>query len=138
MRLPVENLSRAFLCGECGQRQRVNRRSGKLTALAEPKAKARRARVRSTGEWEAPVRREIAITGRYDLDRLMGRGLLPPPTPEMRADLERRGTRFRERYPIRLGEVIYRITSALGIPTCRACQRRRLWLNRISVWGWWR
>ena len=83
-----------------------------------------------------PNRRAVRITGRYDIDKLAAKGLLLPPTPEMRADLERQGARFRKRYAVRLGNAIYKITSRLGIPTCAACQRRRIWLNRIVIWGW--
>ena len=85
-----------------------------------------------------PVRKEIVVTGRYQLDDLVSRGLLPKPSQAMRMDMARKGIHFRRKYAVRLGDFIYRLSRIIGIPTCTACQRRRVVLNRIVVWGWWR
>jgi len=42
------------------------------------------------------------------------------------------------RYPVRLGNVVSSVAEFLHIPACSQCANRRLWLNRVVVWGWWR
>ena len=86
-----------------------------------------------------PSRKPVPITGRYDFHYLVSQGYLPPPTPEMVADLRRNGLHVRNKYPVRLGELIAKVTHFLGIPVCSGCSKRRMWLNRLPpVWGWWR
>ena len=36
-----------------------------------------------------------------------------------------------------LGDVVAWVTHKLGFTECPGCQRRRKWLNRVVVWGWW-
>jgi hypothetical protein len=40
--------------------------------------------------------------------------------------------------PVGLGDVVSRLTRKAGFEECSACGRRKKWLNRITVWGWWR
>lgn len=40
--------------------------------------------------------------------------------------------------PLRLGDLVSRVTRRAGITECGGCQRRRSLLNRFVVWGWWR
>jgi hypothetical protein len=40
--------------------------------------------------------------------------------------------------PVRLGDLVSRVTHRAGITECSGCQRRRSLLNRFVVWGWWR
>jgi hypothetical protein len=44
----------------------------------------------------------------------------------------------RENEPVGLGDVISWVTHKVGIEECSGCGRRKRWLNRIPVWGWWR
>ena len=85
-----------------------------------------------------PNRSHLEITGRYTLDELMVKGLLPPPSAAMRADLALHGVRFQRAYAVRLGDVVATVTRWLGVPMCAGCERRKHAMNRITVWGWWR
>ena len=84
-----------------------------------------------------PVKQKLVLTGRQDFDNLVSSGYLPPPTPEMAADLQRRGVVVRKRYPLRVGDLIGKVAHVLGIPVCAGCSKRRTWLNthlpRVSV-----
>ena len=40
--------------------------------------------------------------------------------------------------PVGVGDIVARLTRRAGIAECGGCQRRKRWLNRIVVWGWWR
>ncbi len=40
--------------------------------------------------------------------------------------------------PLRLGDVISWLTHKIGIQECAGCQKRRHWLNKLVIWGWWR
>ena len=94
---------------------------------------------RSPKRDRAPKREPVAITGKYDFHYLVAHGLLPPPTPEMVNDLRGKGLYVREKYPVRLGELIAKITNFLGVPICGGCSKRRMWLNRLPpIWAWWR
>ena len=89
---------------------------------------------------KTPSRNQVKITGRYDFHYLVAQGFLPPPPPEMVGDLRSKGLYIREKYPVRLGEVIAKLTHFLRIPVCAGCSKRRMWLNRSvpPIWGWWR
>jgi len=84
-----------------------------------------------------PVKQKLVLTGRQDFDKLVASGYLPPPTPEMAADLQRRGVVVRKHYPLRVGDLIGKVAHVLGIPVCAGCSKRRTWLNthlpRVSV-----
>jgi len=36
-----------------------------------------------------------------------------------------------------LGDVVARVTAFLRLHPCDDCRKRRHWLNRVKVWGWW-
>lgn len=40
--------------------------------------------------------------------------------------------------PVGLGDIVAWLTGKAGIEECAACGRRKTYLNRITVWGWWR
>jgi len=40
--------------------------------------------------------------------------------------------------PVGLGDVVARVTVFMGLHPCDGCRKRRHWLNRAKVWGWWR
>jgi hypothetical protein len=40
--------------------------------------------------------------------------------------------------PLRLGDLVSRLTHGVGIAECSGCQSRRSLLNKFVVWGWWR
>jgi len=40
--------------------------------------------------------------------------------------------------PVGLGDVVARVTAFVGLHPCDRCRKRRHWLNRAKVWGWWR
>jgi hypothetical protein len=44
----------------------------------------------------------------------------------------------KRRRPIRLGDAISHVTSAIGVTECDGCKQRKGVMNRIVVWGWWR
>lgn len=46
--------------------------------------------------------------------------------------------RDNEREPVGLGDVVAWMTHKLGIEECPGCQRRKKWLNRVVIWGWWK
>jgi hypothetical protein len=37
-----------------------------------------------------------------------------------------------------LGDLVAWFTHKLGITECAGCQKRHKWLNRVTIWGWWR
>jgi len=39
--------------------------------------------------------------------------------------------------PVGLGDVFARVTAFVGLHPCDDCRKRRHWLNRVKVWGWW-
>jgi len=108
-------------CGRCGERLFVPERA-------------------ATREVPKPVQQKLVLTGREDFDKLVSKGYLPPPTPAMAADLQRRGVVVRERYPLRVGDLIGKVAHALRIPACAGCSKRRMWLNthlpRVGVLLW--
>jgi len=125
-------------CGRCRaplfvpEQKRASGEVARSRANASTRATAR--------EVSMPVQQKLVLTGRQDFDKLVASGYLPPPTPEMAADLQRRGVVVRKRYPLRVGDLIGMVAHVLGIPVCAACSKRRTWLNthlpRVSVLVW--
>ena len=134
---PRELIGQRLPCPKCGNPLTVE-----MPVKVERSVRvelSRQKEVRSRKPLSRPSRKPVAITGRYDFHYLVAQGYLPPPTPEMVGDLRGKGLYVREKYPVRLGELIARVTHFLGIPMCSGCSKRRMWLNRLPpVWGWWR
>ena len=79
------------------------------------------------------ARRSVRLN-RGQVQLLLAEGVLPPSVAGPLA----RVLGLEGPYPIRLGNVIAVFTHALGLPFCDGCARRRHWLNKVIVWGWWR
>ena len=43
-----------------------------------------------------------------------------------------------ENQPVGLGDAVAWLASRLGIEECEPCRKRKRWLNKVVVWGWWR
>jgi len=43
-----------------------------------------------------------------------------------------------ENQPVGLGDAVAWLASRVGIEECGPCQKRKRWLNRLIIWGWWR
>jgi len=129
----------APVCARCGMLWPTSsRKASPGPKVARERAYAReRASARSV---PMPVQQKLVLTGRQDFDKLVSGGYLPPPTPEMAADLQRRGVVVRKSYPLRVGDLIGKVAHFLGIPVCAGCSKRRTWLNthlpRVSVLVW--
>jgi len=123
----------APVCARCGMLWPPSSRK----ASPGPKVARERAYARSV---PMPVKQKLVLTGREDFDKLVSSGYLPPPTPAMAADLQRRGVVVRKCYPLRVGDLIGKVAHALGIRVCAGCSKRRTWLNthlpRVGVLVW--
>jgi len=138
-RMTVARSAGPVLCGRCRASLFVRVQKGPPgKEVASSRANARP--LAATREVTMPVDQKLVLTGRRDFDKLVASGYLPPPTPAMAADLQRRGVVVRKRYPLRVGDLIGMVAHVLGIPVCAACSKRRTWLNthlprvRVLVW----
>jgi len=93
-------------------------------------------------ERSAPYSRPVELTPEVLTGMLLTGFLAPPYVSELRYGLGQGylGESYRQvlygRYPVRLGNVVSSIAAFLHIPACSQCAKRRLWLNRVIVWGW--
>jgi len=39
---------------------------------------------------------------------------------------------------LRLGDAVAWLTHKMGLYECPGCRRRREWLNKVVIWGWWK
>ena len=83
---------------------------------------------------EQNVKRSITMTP-AQVHNLAQQGVL---VPEMVRGMQQVGIIGRRKYPLRLGNAIAELAKWLRIPMCDGCSKRRLTLNRIVIWGWWR
>ena len=80
------------------------------------------------------VKRSVSLTP-AQVDGLARQGVFPP---DMVSGMQHVGVIERRKYPLRLGNVIAVTAKWLGIKMCESCSVRRLRLNKVVVWGWWR